>query len=105
MAVNASRTRLHLAAAVVVWTAAGAVACGRDRSNDAPREPAAVAAPASASGTALFTRRPIGLPPQGEERPMITHVAIADLDRDGLADVLVCDAFRNLVAWVRQSPR
>jgi len=36
---------------------------------------------------------------------MITHVAIADLDRDGLADVLVCDAFRNLVAWVRQSPR
>jgi len=105
MAVNASRTRLHLAAAVVVWTAAGAAACGRDRSNDAPREPAAVAAPASASGTALFTRRPIGLPPQGEERPMISHVAVADLDRDGLADVLVCDAFRNAVTWVRQAPR
>jgi hypothetical protein len=36
---------------------------------------------------------------------MITHVAIADLDRDGLADVLVCDGFRNVVSWVRQSPR
>jgi len=36
---------------------------------------------------------------------MITHVAVADLDRDGLADVLVCDGFRNLVAWVRQAPR
>ena len=35
---------------------------------------------------------------------MISHVAVADLDRDGLADVLVCDAFRNLVAWVRQAP-
>jgi hypothetical protein len=53
----------------------------------------------------LFTGRPIGLPPQGEERPMIAHVAVADLDRDGLSDVLVCDAFRNIVAWVRQSPR
>ena len=30
---------------------------------------------------------------------------IADLDRDGLADVLVCDAFRDLVAWIRQAPR
>ena len=36
---------------------------------------------------------------------MISHVAVADLDGDGLQDVLVCDAFRNLVAWVRQSPR
>jgi hypothetical protein len=36
---------------------------------------------------------------------MISHVAIADLDGDGLRDVIVCDAFRNLVAWVRQSPR
>ena len=36
---------------------------------------------------------------------MISHVAIADLDADGLPDVLVCDAFRNLVAWIRQSPR
>ena len=32
-------------------------------------------------------------------------MAIADLDRDGLGDVLVCDALRNVVAWIRQSPR
>ena len=36
---------------------------------------------------------------------MIAYVAVADLDADGLSDILVCDAFRNLVAWVRQSPR
>ena len=52
-----------------------------------------------------FVSRPIGLPPQGDERPQITHVTIADLDRDGLGDVLVCDALRNHVAWIRQSPR
>jgi hypothetical protein len=49
--------------------------------------------------------RPIGSPPQGDERPQISHVAIADLDRDGLMDVLVCDALRNLIGWIRQSPR
>ena len=36
---------------------------------------------------------------------MISHVAIADLDGDDLRDVIVCDAYRNIVAWVRQSPR
>jgi len=36
---------------------------------------------------------------------MISQVSIADLDGDGLPDVIVCDAYRNLVAWIRQSPR
>ncbi len=76
---------------------------------------ATAAAPAASNGPApaaaststrpLLTGRPIGLAPQGEERPMIAHVAVTDLDADGLSDVLVCDAFRNIVAWVRQSPR
>jgi hypothetical protein len=60
-------------------------------------------APAGAS--ALFASRAIGHPPRGEERPQIAHVAIVDLDRDGLNDVLVCDAFRNILTWVRQAPR
>lgn len=32
-------------------------------------------------------------------------VIVADLDRDGLQDVIACDALRNQVTWVRQSPR
>ena len=28
-----------------------------------------------------------------------------DLDQDGFADVLACDALRNRVTWIRQSPR
>src|SRR6187431_2337179 len=102
MAVNGSRIR-RLAAGAVAWTAVSVAGCSSERSTEAPRTPAA--APASAPASALFTGRAIGLPPQGEERPMITHVAVADLDRDGLADVLVCDAFRNAVTWVRQAPR
>jgi len=62
-------------------------------------------APASSSASALFAARAIGDPPKGEERPQIAHVAIVDLDRDGLNDVLVSDSFRNVVTWVRQAPR
>ena len=67
-------------------------------------------APADEPAAPVLARRgvaalPIGAGPQGEERPQITHVAIADLDRDGVNDVLVCDAVKNQVTWIRQSPR
>jgi hypothetical protein len=84
-----------LAAAVIVLGA-----CGGGGTQPPPSNQPAAAAPRP-----LFTGRPIGPGRQGEERPMISHVAIADLDGDGVRDVLVCDAFRNLVAWIRQSPR
>lgn len=38
-------------------------------------------------------------------RPLICNVHIVDLDRDGLPDVLACDARRNRVLWYRQAPR
>ncbi|MGH9145685.1 MAG: FG-GAP repeat domain-containing protein, partial [Vicinamibacterales bacterium] len=53
----------------------------------------------------FLTPQRIGDPIRGDERPRIANVAIVDLDRDGLADVLVCDALRNRVTWIRQSPR
>src|SRR5204863_1557251 len=34
----------------------------------------------------------------------IANVEIADLDRDGLPDILVCDAAKNTITWIRQSP-
>lgn len=39
-----------------------------------------------------------------EEPPMISHVQAVDLDKDGLLDVLVCDASTNEVSWIRQFP-
>lgn len=51
-----------------------------------------------------FAPRAVGEPPGVNERPQISHVAIADLDGDGLRDILACDAGRNRVSWIRQAP-
>jgi len=67
--------------------------------------PETSAASSASSMRPLLVAQPIGNAPRGEERPQIAHVTIVDLDRDGLSDVLVCDAFRNIVTWIRQSPR
>ena len=54
--------------------------------------------------SAFFTPQLVGEPRGDNERPQISHVEIADLDGDGLPDILVCDATRNRVSWIRQSP-
>lgn len=71
----------------------------------APAPPPERPASPPSGGAPAFTAVPIGVPAQGEERPQVAHVAIVDLDRDGLNDVLVCDALKNQVTWIRQSPR
>lgn len=38
------------------------------------------------------------------EPPQISHLAVSDLDGDGLLDVIVCDARNNFVSWIRQYP-
>lgn len=35
----------------------------------------------------------------------MAQVQIVDLDSDGLPDIVVCDALRDTVGWIRQSPR
>ena len=52
----------------------------------------------------FFARSAIGDPVR-DERPRIAYVTIADLDRDGLPDVLACDALRNRIGWIRQFPK
>jgi len=48
---------------------------------------------------------PIGAPLGEFGRPWVTNVQIADLDQDGLPDVLYCEAQKNSVRWIRQNPR
>ena len=81
----------------------GFSACGGGEPAPAGTTPST--APTSTQTTALLTARPIGNLPKGDERPQIANVAIADLDRDGLNDVIVCDALRGVVSWIRQAPR
>ena len=38
------------------------------------------------------------------EPPLISNITISDLDKDGLLDIIVCDAKSNFVSWIRQSP-
>jgi hypothetical protein len=53
--------------------------------------------------TGLFRAQPVGEAVEGH--PWIAHVKAADLDRDGLMDILVCDAQKNKVTWIRQKSR
>jgi FG-GAP-like repeat len=39
-----------------------------------------------------------------KEPPLISNVAAADLDGDGLMDIIVCDCKSNSVNWIRQFP-
>ncbi|HVQ15841.1 MAG TPA: VCBS repeat-containing protein, partial [Vicinamibacterales bacterium] len=88
---------------VLLWLSRDRLVPGA--SEPAPASSSAPPSSASAPTGSLFTARAIGNAPRGEERPQIAHVAISDLDRDGLSDVLVCDSFRNIVTWIRQAPR
>ena len=52
-----------------------------------------------------YVPTPIGAGLGEIDRPIVTHLAIVDLDGDGLPDVLYCDARKNTVRWIRQAPR
>ena len=53
----------------------------------------------------FFLPHPVGEPLRGNERPRISNVQIVDLDLDGIPDIVVCDALRNRMSWMRQFPR
>jgi hypothetical protein len=66
---------------------------------EAQRATARIGAP-----TAFLSRQAIGLPVGADDRPLVAQVSVADLDADGLPDVIVCDAAANRVTWIRQAP-
>ena len=67
----------------------------------APEPVAVLSTPVDAT-TRPFERISIGPSPTDPE--WITNVQVVDLDRDGLQDVVACDARRNGVFWCRQNP-
>jgi FG-GAP-like repeat len=92
---------LGLLAVIALGTLAFVLTRPPERSDGAMTAPTT---PSTAGTPALaYSPQAIGLPVVGH--PVITHVAIADLDQDGLMDVLVCDATANTVNWIRQFPR
>ena len=59
--------------------------------------------PAALVDTAYLTPTPIGNPVTGH--PWIAQVNAVDLDRDGLMDVIACEAQEGKVLWLRQVTR
>lgn len=42
---------------------------------------------------------------KSSEYPQISHLQVADLDLDGLLDVVICDVLENKISWIRQYPK
>lgn len=59
--------------------------------------------PAPVADVSYLVPTPIGKPVTGH--PWIAHVQPVDLDRDGLMDVLACEAQEGKVVWLRQITR
>jgi hypothetical protein len=98
-------TLLIASVLLVLALVVGGVSWLVDGTANTTRENTAAPAESTRTSWGALASMPLGDPPRGEERPQIANVAIADLDRDGLGDVLVCDALRGIVGWIRQSPR
>lgn len=47
---------------------------------------------------------PVQIGDDYDSPPLISHLQGVDLDKDGLLDVVLCDALENKVSWIRQYP-
>ncbi len=50
-----------------------------------------------------FDPEAIGLAPSAQRPPTIANIEIVDLDRDGINDILLCDAETDQVNWIRHT--
>lgn len=78
--------------------------CGKTERGASASETAR-ATPPPLTATLRYVPTAVGAPVSEFERPLVTCVQVVDLDQDGLADVLYCEARKNSVRWVRQAPR
>src|SRR2546428_5310550 len=106
------RRRLLIVLLVALGLAALGLLAGRSRALWFPSTDRREARPALADSflpkgapSRFLMPTAIGTPIGEKERPLVAHVAIVDLDRDGLPDVVACVVHENRVVWLRQSPR
>ena len=71
-----------------------------------PRPPPLVATAGSSypASPIAFERRPLALPGEDRHLPLITHVQVVDLDGDGAAEVVACDALGHRVVRFDRGP-
>ena len=96
--------RRFLLSLLLAGTALALTGCGPKRA--ATVAPPATAGPAPAAYADLhYAGTPIGASLEEFGRPLVTNLQLVDLDADGLLDILYCEAQKNTVRWIRQSPR
>lgn len=96
------RRLLHCACAAAATASAWLFATGCSRPEPLPPALGAASLSTAAPVSALdfLQPQPIGTTPR--QPPWIAHVTTVDLDRDGLNDILACEAQQNQVLWLRQ---
>lgn len=75
---------------------------GRTPATDDAYIPAATSRDAATSLDVTYAPESVGFPVEG--RPWIPYLQIADLDQDGMLDILVCDGVADTINWIRQGP-
>lgn len=78
-------------------------ACGNEPASEPGAPPTFEGTASSGERIDFLDKSAIGHPP-ADPPPWITNLAVVDLDQDGLLDVVLCDATRNQVTWIRQAP-
>lgn len=91
---------VHLGLVASTALASGALGgCRRTETHPAAPVRAPVAQPPA------LQLQPHAIGADATRPPWIAHVAATDLDRDGLVDVIACEAQENQVLWLRQTSR
>jgi hypothetical protein len=93
-----------IAAVIIAVALLGGLLWLSQRGSNEPVLPTVVAAKADFPPLA-YDPTAIGSPAGPDDRPMVTNVQIADVDQDGLPDVLYSECRGNTVRWIRQAPR
>ncbi len=97
--------KIALSLGILIVAVLGGLWLLRDAPSRAVPPLAPKAVPATARPKLEYEPIPIGAPVSEFGRPVVTNLQIFDLDGDGMLDVLYCDAQKNTVRWIRQSPR
>lgn len=76
----------------------------RITSKASEKEKLSVILPQKAGGEKINFLDPVQIGDIFTAPPLISNITVADLDGDGLLDVIVCDCRSNTVSWIRQFP-
>jgi hypothetical protein len=94
---------IGIAALLADGACRGSVPPSGDRTTTVPSERSSILPKGAASR--FLQPQAVGLPIEPKSRPLVAHVTVVDLDKDGLADIVACDVLANRVVWLRQAPR